>query len=205
MSDATAEFFEAVTQGQTDQVESLLNSNPALVNSEHEQATPLHIAAIENQREVVDLLLARGANLNARDHEFNMTPIGWANEKGHTEMVKYLYARGAEIDLYAATAFGLIDRVKECLTTDPAKINEANHYGTPIHEASLWGHVEIIRLLLEKGADDTLKNTHGETPLQIAENQVASGCRATPIVIDSRRTEIAAGCRAVVDLLKARG
>lgn len=201
-SKAVPEFFAAVRAGETATVAAMLEANPELLDSKYEQATPLHHAALENRREVVDLLLKLGADLNARDAEFNMTPIGWANEKGHRELVSYLASRGAEINFYAAVAYGLIDRVRDFLDTDTALLNEPDHYGTPIHEASLWGHVEIARLLLEHGADASLKNTHGQTALQVAQNQLDSHCGATPIVNDVRRNEISSGCRSVVELLQ---
>jgi ankyrin repeat protein len=197
-------FFEAIQRGDRSLVESQLAANPALVKATHEQGTPLHFAAIENQNDIVDLLLAAGADLETRDGEFNMTPIGWANEKGHKEMVDYLVERGAATDLYSAVAYGLIDRVRELLREDRSQINEPNHYGTPLHEASLWGHSDLVKLLLDFGADPLLTNVHGWNALEIAQQQVASGCAATPIVIESRRKEIERGCRAVITLLNSQ-
>ena len=203
-ADNTVEFFEAICRGDRSFVDAQLAANPGLVKATHERGTPLHFAAIENQKDIVDLLLKAGADLEARDGEFNMTPIGWANEKGHKEMVDYLVARGAATDLYSAVAFGLIDRVRELLKEDCSQINEPNHYGTPLHEASLWGHADLLRLLLEFGADPSLTNVHGWNGLEIAQQQVASGCAATPIVIESRRNEIEQGCRAVIALLNSQ-
>jgi ankyrin repeat protein len=203
IADAT-EFVEAIQRGDRSFVEAQLAANPALVEAIHERGTPLHFAAIENQKDIVDLLLTAGADLEARDGEFNMTPIGWANEKGHKPMVDYLVARGAATDLYAAVAFGLTDRVRQLLMEDRSQINKPNHYGTPLHEASLWGHADLVRLLLEFGADPSLTNVHGWNALEIAQQQVASGCAATPIVIESRRKEIERGCRAVIALLNSQ-
>ena len=201
MTDQVSQFFDALKQGNRTVVQELLAANPELANPRLEQATRLHFAAIENQRELVDLLLAAGADLNARDDEFNMTPIGWANEKGHMDMVDYLRSAGAEMDLYSAVAYGLIAEVKQLLKEDVSQVNARNHYGTPIHEASLWGHVDVLKLLLEHGADPNLRNKHGDTALEIARKQLSSNCASTPIVIPERRRQIEQGCRGVSEIL----
>jgi MoaD family protein len=199
--ESTFQFFSAVKQGQCASARALLAADPQLINVKYDKATALHFAAIDNHRDLVDLLLQAGADLNARDDEFNMTPIGWANERGHMEMVIYLHGLGAEVDLYSAVAYGLTDRVKQILSADSSKINEKNHYGTPIHEASLWGHVELLKLLIENGADPNVRNRHGDTAVEIARKQLESNCAATPIVIASRRKEIEQGCREVKEIL----
>src|SRR5438093_2777399 len=124
------ELFNAVQSGDAVAVERILTTSPDLISDRNEGATPLHFAALENHREVVDLLLTQGADLNARDDEFQMTPIGWANERGHTEMVDYLYSRHSEVNLNRAAAYGLTGRVRELLRKDSAQINTMDHYGT---------------------------------------------------------------------------
>jgi uncharacterized protein len=151
-------FFQAIREGDCARVEQLLQTQPELISATEDKGSPLHFATIENKREIVDLLLAHGADLNARDGEFNMTPAGWANEKGHLQMVQYLFERGAVVNLYSAAAFGLIDRVRQCLSKEQDSINEKQHYGTALHEASLWGHPEIVKLLIASGADPGLTN-----------------------------------------------
>lgn len=198
-------FFDAVSKGEVEAVQAMLTQHPQLVNIRYDRATPLHFAALENHGKIVDVLLNSGADLEARDDEFNMTPIGWANEKGHQQMVRYLYEKGANVNLYSAVAFGLEDRVRDLLRDDGESINEADHFGTPVHEASLWGHAAIVQMLLDHGADPELRNVHGDSALEIARKQIESNCRATPIVTQSRREKIRAGCSEVVALLEARG
>jgi len=43
-------------------------------------ATPLHYAAIHGHRQIVRLLLERGADINATDSRFGANPAGWAIE-----------------------------------------------------------------------------------------------------------------------------
>ena len=60
----------------------------------HESA-PLHEAAATGNLEVIELLLANGADPNLRDASYNSTPAGWAEHSGHEEAERYLAAREA--------------------------------------------------------------------------------------------------------------
>lgn len=198
-------FFNAVNHGDVSVAAAYLAADPNAVTLRKDGATALHFAAIENRREIVDLLLEHGADLNAIDEEFGSTPAGWANERGHAGMTRYLHERGTGIDLNRASAFGLIDLVRELLIEDGSDINSSGGYGMPIHQAALWGHPEIVELLLENGADPGLPNSEGQTALAVALRQVQTNCGDTPIVIDARRAEIAAGCAKVIEILRRRG
>lgn len=204
MNDLEA-FFNSIEQGNVDEVRSFIASTPEAGSIRHDGATALHVAAMSNHLEIVDLLLEHDADLNAIDDEFGATPAGWANERGRSEMVEYLYARGTVIDLNRAAAFGLIDRIRELVADEGTDVNCLDGYGRPIHEASVWGHPEIVELLLEHRADPNLKNSEGRTALAVALRQVESGCKDTPIVIESKRQEIEAGCGKVVELLREHG
>jgi uncharacterized protein len=56
-------------------------------------ATPLHIAAQKNNLELVKLLLAHGADINAVDSE-HRTPTDRALKWHHPEMAEFLKSRG---------------------------------------------------------------------------------------------------------------
>lgn len=202
-------FIQAVCIGDTATVETHLLESPELANARDDGATPLHLAAIGNQREVVDLLLDHGADINAIDDEYGSTPAGWANEKGHVEMVHHLVALGTKVDLPRAAGFGLLDLVIELLTTDASTdtdgVNISGGWGMPIHEASAWGHPRIVEVLLAHGADPNLKNRDGKTALAIATEQVETNGTGTPIAIESRKKEIIAGCAEIVEILKRSG
>lgn len=198
-------FIQAVCDGDAATVESCLLESPELASAKDDGATPLHFAAIGNHRQVVDLLLDHGADINAIDDEFGSTPAGWANEKGYVEMVHYLVARGAKVDLPRAAGFGLLDLVIELLATDASAINASGGWGMPIHEASLWGHPRIVEVLLEYGADPNLKNRDGKTALAIATEQVETNGAGNSIVIEPRKKEIIAGCAEIAEILKRSG
>jgi ankyrin repeat protein len=52
--------------------------------------TGLHYAALNGHREMVDFLLARGADPTLRDPKVGSTPAGWAAHAGHQELAQYL-------------------------------------------------------------------------------------------------------------------
>lgn len=72
---------EAIKQGNLEQVKTLLQNNPALINQYDETgATPLHYAAFHSQQLIVKFLVENGAEINSRDTAFGATPTGWAIE-----------------------------------------------------------------------------------------------------------------------------
>jgi ankyrin len=197
-------FVDSVNHGRVEELKELLARDPAMVHRKKDGATPLHLAAIHNQRGIADVLLDHGAPLEATDDEFGMTPIGWANERGHVEMVRHLYARGAAVGLARAAAYGLEERVRELLDAGTEDVNRPEGFGTPLHFASLWGHPAIVELLLDRGADPARKTKQGRTALAVAVHQVESGGRDTPIALEPRRSEIVAGCAKVAEILRGR-
>ena len=196
------EFYDAVKNGNLPSVQSLLHAQPGFALQRHEGATALHFAAIHNNRAIVDLLLAEGANPEAEDDEFESTPINWANEAGHTDMVQYLYERGTRVGFYLAAAFGLTDRLRALIDQNISQINMMRGYGTPIHFAALWGHPVIVQILLNHGADPQIRNMNGKTALEIAQDQVATNGDATPLVNAGRRKELIENCRQIVRILE---
>ena len=100
----------------------LLDEDPTRV---HERGgdgqTPLHFA---RSREVVDLLLDCGADVDARDIDHRSTPAQWMLERrrggGRYDLASYLVERGAATDVFLAAALGLTDRLDELVRADPA-------------------------------------------------------------------------------------
>lgn len=199
------ELVKAVEKGDERRVRALLDADPALVRERHEGATALHFAAIGNGTQVVDVLIERGADLDAKDDEFHATPVGWANEGGRTSMVHHLVERGAKVDLHRAAAYGLTDHVRRLLREHPERVDQKDRYGTPLHEAVLWGHADIVELLLRHGANPGLRAHNGRTPLQVALRQIRSDAMDTPIVSPARRRQIVQGCQRCVELLREHG
>ncbi len=62
------------------------------------QRSPLHIAALEGHRAVVELLLARGAAVNATS-KYGDTPLHFAITHGDREVITSLYKAGADVKI----------------------------------------------------------------------------------------------------------
>ena len=90
MSDngSVQDFFEAVSRGDRDAAAKMLDADSSLARAtDDEGATALHHAAFQGHREIVEMLLTAGADINARDKAHGATPAGWA--------IHYLRERGA--------------------------------------------------------------------------------------------------------------
>lgn len=74
----------------------------------------------------------------------------------HPALARDLIARGATYDLTVAAALGDFDRVKAMLDADPMRISEDRPDARrPLTAAADFGRTDIVRLLLERGADPT--------------------------------------------------
>jgi ankyrin repeat protein len=199
------EFFAAVRARAVDRARTLLAGDPRLATARSEGATALHFAAMTDDRSMADLLVDAGADLNARDDAYQMTPIGWANEEGHEQMVRYLYGRGAEVDLHQAAAYGLGDLIKSRVQHSRRQVNAVVGGWTPLQLATLWGHPEVVELLLSRGADPLVRDPFGRTTLEIARAQIESNAASTRLVHPERRAGIVSACARIAELLQQRG
>lgn len=105
------------------------------------------------------------------------TPLYLASIKGHTEVVEFLLARNADIELgnhmnerplEKAAKFGHYDVVKTLLAHG-ATVNCKNDFGQiPLHWAAVWSNKEMVGLLLSYGADISAKDENNDTPLHWA-------------------------------------
>ena len=140
--------------------------------------TPLHAAAWYGNLSAIDVLMKRGADVRAREEKYRGTPAGWADYAGHKE-ARDLILRGS-IDIIEAIQYDIVERVKAVLEEDPAALDRAlGDYGlfpgdaeawqTPLAYAVTRGREEIVRLLIERGAVQTIVSPGGATLSEIAQ------------------------------------
>jgi Ankyrin repeats (3 copies)/Ankyrin repeats (many copies) len=114
------------------------------------QTTPLHSAAFYGDLEMVQILLEFGVDVDIKNRDGH-TPLDYASASGHrndARVARLLVAHGA----------------------DP-NTRESIHGFTPLHRASKFGRIEIVRLLIEHGANVEVKNDGGSTPLDVASGE----------------------------------
>lgn len=106
--------------------------------SEAEALTPLHHAARNNFPAIVEYLLAKDVGI-AIETSRHMTALDYAVKYGNEECARILIERGIRVDL------------NKCLNF-----------------AATAGHLNILQLLLEKGADFNTQDSTGATPLSLS-------------------------------------
>jgi ankyrin repeat protein len=150
---AELNIFEAAATGQLDRVQTITEEDAELVNSYSSDGfKPLGLAAFFGRKEVLDFLLAHGANPNcASKNQMRVMPIHSAVAHRQPEL-----------------ALAMV----ESLLLNGAEVNVAQDGGwTPLHQAAAHGQVEIMKLLLAHGASVNAKSEDGTTPLQMAQNK----------------------------------
>lgn len=142
---------------------------------------PIHWAVMTRQLGAIDLLLDRGADIEAQRPD-GARPIQLTNGDYHYrgwrdvpeevaatpgDVLGHLCERGASIDICTAAYDGDTDRVRTLLEEDPGLANRPSEYvtwyacsGTPLRNAAAGGHLAIVRLLLDHGADPNLPEEH---------------------------------------------
>ncbi|KAH0504359.1 Tankyrase-1 [Microtus ochrogaster] len=160
-----AALLDAAKKGCLARVQKLCT--PENINCRDTQgrnSTPLHLAAGYNNLEVAEYLLEHGADVNAQD-------------------------KGGLIPLHNAASYGHVD-IAALLIKYNTCVNATDKWAfTPLHEAAQKGRTQLCALLLAHGADPTMKNQEGQTPLDLA---TADDIRA--LLIDAMPPEALPTC-----------
>ncbi|MGO9463067.1 MAG: ankyrin repeat domain-containing protein [Isosphaeraceae bacterium] len=140
---AAADLFTACRLGLNDRVAELLNADPRAIDrpqAEYPGDRPLELAIKGGHLTTVKLLIERRAQLESKG-EWSM--LFCAADSGQVEIAKLLLGR---------TNVNCKDSTGE----------------TPLHAAAKTNHANVVRLLLEHGADLKVADVYGNTPLHNA-------------------------------------
>lgn len=132
---------------------------------ELEDATPLHIAALNPAQEAVQWLLTRTKNLdiNVRTRSGH-SPLILASTIGSFENCRLLLEAGAAVSmaandiftaLHAACYYGHASICRLIIDADGKSIFERFGHETPLEIAARRGHLDVVQVLLENGCDVT--------------------------------------------------
>jgi ankyrin repeat protein len=162
LHDAGQRLAGAVRTGDLDIIRAVLDRSPELVNATTDAACRLrpsdtlamrliHLAVAEDQMEAARLLIERGADLNVRNSD-GRTPLHDCFELSRDEFAQLLLAAGAKIDVCAAAAYGMQDRLREILSGAPEQANDLRTGISPLGWSAYGNQPESARILLEHGA-----------------------------------------------------
>ena len=177
----TYPLHEAAKAGDLNSVNHFITVHMADVDAKDNYlgSTPLHYAVSYGNASVVSILIAAGADVNAKSNGGD-TPLRHAVLRGHASVVSILIAAGADVNaksnggdtpLRHAAQQGHAS-VVSILIAAGAEVNADDAVGnTPLHSAAQYGHASVVSILIAAGAEVNVKNIYGNTPLRYAAQQ----------------------------------
>lgn len=166
----------------SDVVQLLLREGAAIDIQDMEGRAPIHYAAMMGRYRPLHSLIEAGADVNLVD-SLGFTPLFWATYGGHLESVNALRTDSnprlrdhngrTPLHLAAMAAEADTQRISDILTVllgMDIDIEAKDRSGEmPLHLATQAGRLEVVSLLLDKGADiEALDSTYYRNPLQMA-------------------------------------
>ena len=163
-------LFTAARHNRRDAAELLLDLGTSPNVESRQGERPLHIAAYHDSVEVAELLIARGADVDAIGRQYGNTPLGGAMHCQSRGMIELLtrFSRSTWEVGYA----GNVERLRELLAENPERARATGDGETllmylPPDDESVA--LEVAQLLLEHGADPTVRDRNGVTAADRAE------------------------------------
>lgn len=173
-----ARFLAAAAEDDAVAVQEMLAQGVDIESRDGNGRSALLLATHHNAINVARVLIDAGANVNAMDN-ITDSPFLYAGAEGRLEILRMTLAHGADlnsVNRYGGTALipaahhGHVETVRELLKTE-IDIDHINNLGwTALLEAIILGdggptYIEIVRLLIEAGADVNIADENNVTPL----------------------------------------
>jgi hypothetical protein len=161
-------LFAAAAKNRADVVAFVLDLGLPIDVEDASKQQALHIAASNDAFDVVKLLVARGADLEAKETNWSNTPLDHAIYGNQLQMIELLtsYSR----DVYRLAWTGNVSRLRDLLRVEPELAKVRGEANTPL----MWlpddeaKAIEVVTLLLAHGADAGVLTEKGETAAQLA-------------------------------------
>jgi ankyrin repeat protein len=178
-------FDTAIRQGDEEEVLRLLDADPSLLEKTSFGCGPLYVAITAGELGVAKLLIERGANQVCGFGWFgvgNWTALHAAAASGHKDIGAFLLDHGAEAHsadsrgvtpLILAAGEGHLDIVKMLVEhMAPPHVESKDGKGkTALHHCAKKGKEEVVKALLDKGAQADSRDAEGATPLMVAAHE----------------------------------
>ena len=174
----TIDIWDAAAKGNTEQIKrhfdfgTTIDATFVAAGVPGSGGSALHLAAINNRKEVVKLLIEKGANLNVKaNNQDGSTPLQWAVIGGNLEIVKMLIDAGAKINDKDTKGFTALDatlyepekakeaklKIAEYLRSKGAKGASAGAVVTPpaidIWKAAAEGKIDAVKQHIAAGTN----------------------------------------------------
>ncbi|QRG66452.1 ankyrin repeat domain-containing protein [Brevibacillus choshinensis] len=175
-------FLEAASQGDVEALQNYVAQGVDLNARNKQKRTAILLAAMNDHYDAVAYLIEAGADIDLQDETcFNPFLYGCIN--GKLELVQLMVKAGTNVELLTrfggvgitpASEKGHVEIVRELLNTTDINVNHTNFVGwTPLIEAIILNdggerQQEVIRLLIEHGANVHMVDKYGVTPLTLA-------------------------------------
>jgi len=168
-------LYAGIEKGLIHTVQFALAKGADIHKTNDEGWSSFHGAVQVGHDEIVQLLLDNNASIN-KPIPNGATPLTIAASKGHVDIVQLLLEKGAEINgngippLFMAAQNGCTEVVALLLAVKGVEVNKptTNKAVSPLSIAAEGGHVDVVKRLIEAGADVNQADQEGLTPLSIA-------------------------------------
>ena len=153
----------AIREGENGVAIRLLEADESLIRAcDRDGGTPLHVAAEEANLEMLEWLLSRGSNPRKQDSR-GLTPLdraAMAADPQFPHVARKLLFAGADITMRGAVGMSDAARVHELVRGNPGLLGEIHwSRGGLLSLAVRHGHLKMVRLLLDLGADPDERTT----------------------------------------------
>ena len=165
--DGWTALMYASARGHSEIVRLLVDRGAELdITDKKDGETALILASARGHSEIVKILLDKGANIQAMN-DFGWTALALASTHGHSEIVRLLVDRGANVQTISkGNPYKF--REYEGFRGSVGGIRFYDFRMTALMLASARGHSEIVKILLDKGAEIHVRDFQDQTALMMA-------------------------------------
>ena len=163
-NDGTTPLHLASERGHVDLAQFLIEHGADPAARSNDGTTPLHRASFRGHVDVTQLLIEHGADAEALD-EHGTTPLHQASERGHVDVAQLL------IDVIEHGADVAAQSKDQKTPPHGTDANARDEHMTPLHRASKFGHLKVVRNLLSHSPRADARDEADWTPLHFASQE----------------------------------